>query len=91
MANDDTAAYQTLNRRGDALIEEARTKRGKEADELFRVACVIYGEALLLAARSSARAAAYDLACNCALEGDPDGCRRWLENANADLRVPTHE
>ncbi len=44
----DAAVSETLNRRGNSLLKEARSKQGREADDLFRAACATYAEALKL-------------------------------------------
>lgn len=45
-------------------------------------------QALLAAEQLPAKAAAYNLACACALDVDFSGCRRWLEKSQADLHLP---
>lgn len=47
--------------------------------------------ALLQAENVCGKAAAYNLACACALEGNLEGCRSWLERARAEMHLPPHE
>lgn len=48
-------------------------------------------QALLRAEQLCGKAAAYNLACICALEGNLAGCRSWLERAQAELHLPPAE
>lgn len=48
-------------------------------------------ESLLAAQELSAKAAAYNLGCQCALAGDLDECRQWLEASKAAGHLPPRE
>ncbi len=48
-------------------------------------------EALLVAQELSAKAAAYNLGCECALAGDVDACRQWLQASKAAGHLPPRE
>ncbi len=67
------------------LAMASRTVAAGERDELLARA---RGE-LLRAETLWGKAAAYNLACACALEGDVAGCRTWLQRAKAELHLPS--
>ena len=48
-------------------------------------------ESLLTAQELSAKAAAYNLGCECALAGDLDECRRWLQVSRDAGHLPPRE
>jgi hypothetical protein len=66
------------------LAMASRTIDSAERDELLRRA----RQELLRAENLWGKAAAYNLARACALEGDLTGCRDWLERAKAELHLP---
>ena len=66
------------------LAMASRTIDGGERDGLLKEA----RQELLRAETLWGKAAAYNLACACALEGDLPGCRTWLEQAKAELHLP---
>jgi hypothetical protein len=123
------ARHEALNTWGNQLLDEARTKRGKAAEGLFKAACENYQQALeskpdmpeafvglacarlalagrthdavdrtnllrlargaLLSAQElSAKAATYNLGCVCALGGDLEECREWLEESKEAGHLP---
>ncbi len=60
---------------GIALYDQAKTKTGEEADCLFA-----QSKDLLLKAESIlSGSAAYNIACWCAIRGQEDECKKWLE------------
>lgn len=66
------------------LAMASRTIDIRERDDLLKRA----RQELLRAEILWGKAAAYNLACACALEGDTDGCRTWLERAKTELHLP---
>jgi len=66
------------------LAMASRTIEAGERDELLTLA----RRELLRAETLWGKAAAYNLACACALDGDMAGCRTWLEQAKAELHLP---
>ena len=67
--------HEALNKWGYALFSQAKTKTGKEADRLFT-----QSKDLLLKAESiSSGISAYNIACWCAIRGQENECRKWLE------------
>ncbi len=72
---------------GNALSDQAKTKTGAEADELFAQA----EEKLLRAEHLVAGSGAYNLACIAGLRGQPDQCRQWLERSQATGRLPSRQ
>ena len=74
--------HEALNNWGYALFSQAKTKTGKEADRLFT-----QSKDLLLKAESiSPGISAYNIACWCAIRGQENECRKWLEKC-LDLGV----
>jgi hypothetical protein len=64
----------------------------RASDSEMRQALLAEARKALLAAETlAAKAASYNLACLCALEGDPQGCHRWLQRAKKRLQLPAVE
>ena len=60
---------------GNALLDQAGTKTGAEAERLF-----VQSRDLLLKAESIVPGnAAYNIACLSALQGQEEECKKWLE------------
>jgi hypothetical protein len=76
-----------LNAWATALVFQATTKTGAEADRLLSQA----EEKLLAAEQLATGAGAYDLACVAALRGQPVECRQWLERSQAAGRLPSRQ
>jgi len=66
------------------LAMASRATDARERDELLKAA----RQVLLRAEDLWGKAAAYNLACACALEGDHEGCRTWLERAKVEGHLP---
>ncbi len=67
--------HEALYNWGLALYNKAKTKIGEDADRLFS-----QSKDLLLKAESiSPGSAAYNIACWCAIRGQENECRKWLE------------
>jgi hypothetical protein len=65
---------------------------GRARDPGVRQALLAQARRMLIAAEAQgALSAAYNLACLCALDADPDGCRQWLERCRSTLRLPPEE
>jgi tetratricopeptide (TPR) repeat protein len=79
--------YEALSNWGATLLEQAKAKTGEEAEGLHARARAV----LLSAEALSPGTAAYNLACVCALEADPDGCRQWLRAAKKAGHLPKRE
>jgi hypothetical protein len=63
---------------------------GRTSDPGARQALLAQARRVLIAAEAQgARAAGYNLACLCALDGDPEGCRMWLERCKQKRRLPS--
>lgn len=69
------------------LAQASRTIDRIEREELLGQARRV----LLRAEHLWGKAAAYNLACACALDGDYSGCRNWLERAKEELHLPSAE
>ncbi len=81
-------SHEALNNWGATLFDQAKTKSGDDADKLFAQA----GETLSICESLMPGAAAYNLACICSLQNDPQTCRQWLETARTcgTLPLPAH-
>ena len=79
--------HEALSKWGNALFSQAKTKTGKDADRLFA-----QSKDLLLKAESiSPGSAAYNIACWCAIRGQEDECRKWLEKCLDSGVMPSRQ
>ncbi|MBI2470548.1 MAG: hypothetical protein HYV59_04820, partial [Planctomycetes bacterium] len=67
--------HEALNNWGTALYHQAKTKTGDEADRLFAQS----KDMLLKTESNLPGSAAYNIACWCAIRGQEDECKEWLE------------
>ena len=78
--------------RAEALVGMGRARlalAGRTVDRSVRENLLgLARQVLLHAEQLRAKDAAYNLARACALDGDVEACRRWLEKAKADLHLP---